>query len=164
MLFGTWVILRNKDDKEAARVPVPNGGPATVGEQSRNMAPESSTRTPPTSTIVHNPRASSQIERLLSDDYVWSEPESLGPVVNASKNTRSPTLSDDQLCLIVTRRDGSVGSRKLALFELRRPTVDGPWVDAVKLPDSNEIRTPSLVPMDSCWFVKNPRAIPLATS
>lgn len=144
LLFGTWVIIRNKDGKEVARVPIPNGGTATVVEQSPNMAPETSTPTPPTSTIVHNPPATSQIERLLSDDYVWSEPELLGPVVNAGKNTRSPTLSDDQLCLIVARRDGSVGSRKLALYELRRPTVDGPWGDAIKLPDGNEIRTPSL--------------------
>ncbi|HWA98695.1 MAG TPA: protein kinase, partial [Pirellulales bacterium] len=74
---------------------------------------------------------------LTSDDFEWSAPESLGPVVNATKHTKMPTLSDDQLCLII-RRDGNPGDAQNGLYELRRPTVDGPWGEPVQVTDGGQ--------------------------
>ena len=80
---------------------------------------------------------STQIERLLSADYEWSAPESLGPTVNAAKEVGGPTLSDDQLCLI-TQQYGKPGEITNGLREYRRQTVDAPWGDVVQVVDTSE--------------------------
>ena len=82
-------------------------------------------------------RGPTQIERLLSDDYEWSAPESLGPVVNAAKNTSMPTLSDDQLVMIVMRYE-SPKDKVNGIHELHRPSQDAPWEVVAKLADTTE--------------------------
>src|SRR5262249_20640946 len=74
----------------------------------------------------------SQIDRLTSADYVWSDPESLGPTINASQCTRSPALTDDQLCLFVNRYGGA-NDQTSGLYEYRRQTVQGPWGAGVQV-------------------------------
>ncbi|MBA4019096.1 MAG: hypothetical protein C0483_18165 [Pirellula sp.] len=82
-------------------------------------------------------RSLSQIERLLSDDYEWSAPESLGPVVNAGNWNVAPTLSDDQLCLIALNSFGT-GDKRTGLYEYRRQTITEPWSAVKQLSDSNQ--------------------------
>jgi serine/threonine protein kinase/Leucine-rich repeat (LRR) protein len=91
------------------------------------------------------PQASSptQIERLTSADYEWSKPESLGPTVNATRKTSSPTLTEDQLRLLVFQF-GNSGDKTNGLHEYRRPTLDAPWGDDVLLNNSSGVGYPSL--------------------
>src|SRR5207248_749473 len=60
---------------------------------------------------------------LTSPDYVWSQPENLGPGVNSSKDEYAMGISDDGLLLILSStRNGSEH-----LFECRRQSTDQPF-------------------------------------
>ncbi|MBL9080349.1 MAG: protein kinase, partial [Planctomycetales bacterium] len=96
--------------------------------------------------------ALSQIDRLLSDDYEWSAPESLGPAVNGANWNSSPALSDDQLCLIVLQGFGE-GDKRTGLYEYRRQAVTEPWSVVKQLSDSNE-DYPSLDPAGLILYSK----------
>ena len=100
-----------------------------------DMAPSTASVAP--NAAAPEAKSLSQVERLTSPDYEWTEPESLGPVVNTAKSTNSPTLSDDQLCLVVGRYERS-GDARNGIYEFRRPTTAAPWEAAGKAADSGE--------------------------
>ena len=66
------------------------------------------------------------ISKLLdSSDYVWSEPENLGPTINGSGDEKSPSLTNDQLRIYYDRTSGGRA-------EASRPSTDVPFAAPVK--------------------------------
>ncbi|MBL9094370.1 MAG: serine/threonine-protein kinase, partial [Planctomycetaceae bacterium] len=90
----------------------------------------------PSSPTTATPTTSLAVADLLeSPDYVWSEPENLGPGVNSSVPELKPTLSADELRLIF-RCDEGVSSSASSLWECRRATTDEPFGPRVRLTGS----------------------------
>jgi serine/threonine protein kinase len=87
------------------------------------------TRLVPKNGATPTPQALTAAQRLESPDYVWSEPENLGPNVNRNGYESLPTLTADQLDMIVEAGVES-GSH---LREFRRNSVDAPWGEGKQL-------------------------------
>ena len=66
------------------------------------------------------------ISKLLdSPDYVWSEPENLGPSINGTGDEKSPSLTNDQLRIYYDRSNGGRA-------EASRASTDLPFAAPVK--------------------------------
>ncbi len=72
-------------------------------------------------------------------EYTWGAPENLGPNVNGKGRNASPTLSADQLCLIV--EDTASGSN---LLEGRRKSVSDAWDKMTRFTTGDNEYNPSL--------------------
>ncbi|MBL8826530.1 MAG: protein kinase, partial [Planctomycetaceae bacterium] len=75
-------------------------------------------------------------------EYVWSAPENLGPRVNDLDTQHKPTVTADQLVLIVNHTSATAGESDL--IEYRRKRIDEPWSDGVRLTGSDVEQFPSL--------------------
>lgn len=97
---------------------------------------------------VSDAKPSPTIRRLLSAEYTWSTPVSLGVNVNSTNEDSHPTLSADGLCLVFfSEGDGE----EYGLFECRRQSTTDPFGPRVHLsnhlvPDANLNMTPTLSP------------------
>ncbi len=74
--------------------------------------------------------------------YTWSVPENLGPKVNDKQTQHKPTVTADQLVLVLNNSSESAG--KSDLVEHRRKSIDEPWGDGVRLTGSDHEQFPSL--------------------
>ncbi len=78
------------------------------------------------------PVASSQTEILTSPDWVWSEPENLGPQVNSLVTDNGPAISGDGLTLVFSsNRAPRVGA--MDLWMCRRASLDDPFGEPVNM-------------------------------
>ena len=63
---------------------------------------------------------------LTSEEWEWTEPENLGPVVNTPGNDHSPFISSDGLTLLYHGR-GHEGLDNVDIWECQRASIDAPW-------------------------------------
>ena len=140
VLLGIWVVIRDKEGNEVAKIAVPKGGSATV-----QSAPSTSAAIPPPIASKSFPAAttdapassamSSDATRslatiLFSPDYVWTEPEALGPEVNIGEYNIAPYLSSDGLSLWFTPTGSKVvaeGHGQDDLWISHRASLTAPW-------------------------------------
>lgn len=79
-------------------------------------------------------------------EYEWSEPENLGPKVNNAKAQRHPSLSSDQLCLVLQESEKRILDHGSAI-EFRRSRIDEPWSgDGVRIGTEGFYSGPTLSP------------------
>ncbi|HSG70471.1 MAG TPA: hypothetical protein VLA12_08655, partial [Planctomycetaceae bacterium] len=90
-------------------------------------------------------------ELLTSDEYEWSEPENLGPLVNTEDEESSPTLTSDGLLMTFARThivDPSIDSVRGSLWQSTRTNLNEPWSKPMELSSfinsSNSEMTPCL--------------------
>ena len=106
--------------------------------------PRAASNTPaaPTSPniVVSAEQGAAVAEKLESTHYVWTEPENLGRKINDGGLTRSPTLTADQLCLIVDQDPKGQSD----LVEFRRATVGDRWGPPIYLVGGNHEERPCL--------------------
>jgi len=117
--LGVWLLIKDQDGNEVARVQVPEGGTATV------------VTAPPAAelkTTVAVPAAKTMLFAELLDlpDYVWTEPENLGPPVNGPGGQNLLCLTNDQLRLYFHRKGGPDGKND-EVCEVIRPSLAAPF-------------------------------------
>ena len=84
---------------------VGSGTPAPTPPKAKSPAPPKTTTTPANEPYVPWP-----FDPKDGREYVWSEPENLGPNVNSDKFQQHAVVSADGLCLIFQLGDNSRGS------------------------------------------------------
>jgi serine/threonine protein kinase len=128
LMFAVWVIIKDKNGNEIARVQVPEGGSTTMLEE----PPKSSTPAP-TVPATHASPEKPATTRWPFDppdgkEYTWSEPENLGNAVNTATRDLAPQLTSDELTMLFNRAS--------ELFLAERSHRDEPFLKTQPLPDS----------------------------
>ncbi|MBL8825997.1 MAG: protein kinase, partial [Planctomycetaceae bacterium] len=130
LFFGVWIIVRDKDGKEIARVEGPEGSTVSI-QTTPPTTPQGATSLPqavvPTARLGNFkppvvPATSAKLtpyEILTSPDYEWTQAENLGPAVNSGQPEGFPALSADGLRLIYH----SFGRGRGSLCEATRSSV-----------------------------------------
>ena len=113
---GVFISLRSDQGEAGAEYD-------DATNRSAALAPKSASPQPVVKSL-------SPVELIESADYVWSEPENLGPTINSPVADRGLTLSADELALVFasTRASGAVD-----LFECRRKSLDEPFTEPTKI-------------------------------
>ena len=68
---------------------------------------------------------------LTSDEYEWTEPVNLGPLVNSPQSDRNACVSSDGLTLLF--RSGRPDGQRINIWECRRSRIDETWSQPTKL-------------------------------
>jgi len=72
------------------------------------------------------PKNLSLVELLESSEYQWGPPVNLGPKINTKERDAAPTLTDDELTILFSRKGG--------LYIGKRKSIDEPFTDVEPLP------------------------------
>lgn len=136
ILVAGIVIQGRNESKIVAERTVPQQTSSGVASPPppRSVTPEATAKTQSAKTLTVP-------ELLESSNYVWSKPESLGPNINSGATEQAPTVTADQLCLILIRVD-----EESDLLEARRPDIASAWGKSVRLQGCDQERDPSLSP------------------
>jgi hypothetical protein len=105
--LGIWLIVRDE------------GGRVDPG--TRSMTPIATTP----SVVTPITKSISPSELITSFDYMWTEPENLGPTVNSAADELSPSLTADELRFFFRRH--SATSKIEFLVEAVRTMKDESW-------------------------------------
>ena len=131
LLLGAWIILQ-KPDGDVTKIEAPEGGRVAVvttpAKATLDVRPSDHTAAASQAGASRVPSTEDIIKTLESGEYVWSEPENLGPNVNTAGDDLIPSLTSDQLRLLIRRPQG--GSD---LLESARRGVSEPFGPAVQL-------------------------------
>ena len=130
--FILWWTSRNGNNPSPG--PAVAGGDATSAPRAGGVEvsePESSGSTDPEASTESEPEKPSVLaEMFASDNWEWTAPVNLGPLINGPQWDADPILSGDDLTLTFkSYRDGGAG-----LWMSRRSSSDQPWGTPTSIP------------------------------
>ena len=133
LLAAAGILIKMRGTGEGVVAELSSSGPTSAEASADVRSPRSASSdiAKASSAVEFSPAMSPtgepiSISKLLdSSDYVWTEPENLGPTVNAPGDERFPSLSSDQLRITFDRAKGGRG-------EASRPSTDVPFSAPVK--------------------------------
>jgi hypothetical protein len=116
-------MTRRSDEPAAPLVTAAVAPPPKIASAAPIASPNPAPVAKAPTVVISGEQGAAIADKLESTRYVWTEPENLGRKVNDGGSTRSPTLTADQLCLIVDRPPGNQSD----LVEFHRASIDAPW-------------------------------------
>ena len=133
LLLGIWIIIKDKDGKEVARIELPVGGTATVVAQPAESARPFTLALGAEANVLGAAPVSNThwpFDPPDGREYTWSEPENLGSGVNTTKTEYIAAISPDELSLFF------YSGRKH--YFARRSQVSVPFTNPVELFDFSD--------------------------